>query len=46
MRFTDVQTKAQPIQPIQRTYEAIPVDAKKAKNPKKGRSGDQEMGVV
>lgn len=45
MRFTDVQTEAQPIQPIQQTR-AIPVEAKKAKNPKKGRSGDQEMGVV
>ena len=45
MRFTDVQTEAQPIQPVQQSR-AIPVQPKEIKQPKRGQSGEQEMGVV
>jgi hypothetical protein len=44
MRFMDVQTAPQPIQQQSR---GIPLPSKgKVKPPKKGKSGQQEMGVV
>jgi hypothetical protein len=44
MRFTDVQTIPQPIQQQSR---GIPVPSKgKVKPPKKGKSTQQEMGIV
>jgi hypothetical protein len=44
MRFMDVQTAPQPVQPQSR---GIPPPSKgKVKPPKKGRSGEQEMGIV
>jgi hypothetical protein len=45
MRFTDVQIDAQPIQPAPHAR-AIPMPPQKFKKPKKGKSGEQEMGVV
>jgi hypothetical protein len=42
MRFADVQTQPQPIQQI---YPVPPSNAK-VKKPKKGKSEEQEMGIV
>jgi len=47
MRFTDVQTHVQPIQPAPVPQSrSIPPSRGKVKVPKKGRSGEQEMGIV
>jgi len=37
--------EAKPMQPAPQT-QAVPIQPKKVKKPKRGRSGEQEMGVV